>query len=270
MWDLFLGDTPIRKKIVELFMKKLKAETILTEIDITRDRSGNIIIEHNTLYPTKLTQEEKNQLKEDIRNYERMINDLEMKDIELSAVEFKGEDEKQKVDNFLLDQQKKELLQVEDINKNEEWKNIEPFKDINFHDNILKVWKEELDIEYTNKMKGMKEKFEKMPKKEYTNKSKFFIAFRTLLTIVYVWERNKNWDKICFNIDSDSFKKTYTKIWGLLKKFPIINEWKIHPNYITVTNNLLTLCHSKLVIPHKIKGQWYILSIRSITKKPKK
>jgi hypothetical protein len=109
-----------------------------------------------------------------------------------------------------------------------------------------------------------------MSKKEYTNQSKFFIALRTLLAILIVWERSNRWEKIKFDIDATSFKEEYLKLWKLLDKFPIQNIWKGHANYITVTNNLLDLCTSKLEIPRKNKGQPYILSIKSLTSKSKK
>jgi hypothetical protein len=41
-------------------------------------------------------------------------------------------------------------------------------------------------MDKTNNVLDIKDEFEKMSKKEYTNQSKFFIALRTLLAILIV------------------------------------------------------------------------------------
>lgn len=187
------------------------------------------------------------------------------------------------ISNFIKEQRKEEKKRFYKIKKAEEiekantdkiWKNeyqdIESFQDISFNKNIIKIWKRKIDMDKTNNVLDIKDEFEKMSKKEYTNQSKFFIALRTLLAILIVWERSNRWEKIKFDIDATSFKEEYLKLWKLLDKFPIQNIWKGHANYITVTNNLLDLCTSKLEIPRKNKGQPYILSIKSLTSKSKK
>lgn len=76
-------DTEIDKQIVDVSNKKTLAEIKLEQKYISRNEHGLIVIDYETQNPARLTINEVSELKEDIRNYERLLNDLKIRKYEL-------------------------------------------------------------------------------------------------------------------------------------------------------------------------------------------
>jgi len=163
-----------------------------------------------------------------------------------------------------------ELFEVKELlfpDTNNDWKNelhkeITIFKEpLRFRDGIFKIWKKEFDMNDENYMREQKDAFEKMDEKyRETNESKFFIALRTLLTIIIVWEENNDKKEIIFDIKSKKFKEKYNDLWILFHMFGTKNIEKYSPSYLTTARHLLEFCKSKLDIPHILRWKLGILT----------
>ena len=120
---------------------------------------------------------------------------------------------------------------------------------IRFNKWILKIWKKRFIIADKKWIEKQRDEFVKTDneKPNYATEWKFFVALRTLLTIISTWKRYDDGQGVAYDFNSEEFKKKYNDLWILFHNFGVRDMGESPKNHLAATKHLLNFCKLDLL-----------------------